>query len=119
MIKTDVLGRMRTSMARRESLLGEFDKSGLSAKKFAELSGIKYQTLATWLQKRRRRGMIPVKGADTVKWLEAVVEQAQVSSGKSMSALVVEFSGSARMEIGNANQAALAADLLRALAKPC
>jgi hypothetical protein len=46
-IKTDVMGRMRTSVARRESLLEEFDKSGLSGKKFAELSGVKYQTLAT------------------------------------------------------------------------
>jgi transposase len=55
-IKTDVLGRMRTSAARRESLLDEFEKSGLSAKKFAGLSGLKYQTLATWLQKRRRQG---------------------------------------------------------------
>jgi hypothetical protein len=118
-IKTDALGRMRTSAARRESLLEEFDKSGLSAKRFSELSGVKYQTLATWLQKRRRRGLTPAKGADTMKWLEAVVEQAQVSGGKSMLALVVEFPGNARMEISNAGQAALAADLLRALAKPC
>jgi len=118
-IKTDTLGRMRTSVARREGLLEEFDKSGLSAKKFSELSGVKYQTLATWLQKRRGRGVTPTKEADTIKWLEAVVEQAQVSGGKSISSLVVEFPGSARMEISNAGQAALAADVLRALAKPC
>jgi hypothetical protein len=46
-IKTDVLSRMRTLVARRESLLKEFKSSGLSAKKFAELAGIKYQTFAT------------------------------------------------------------------------
>ena len=118
-MKTDVLGRMRTSAARRQELLVEFDKSGLSAKKFAEVTGIKYQTLATWLQKHRRRSVASVQGADTVKWLEAVVEQAQVNGGKSISTLVVEFPGGARTEVCNANQAALAADLLRALAKPC
>jgi hypothetical protein len=36
-INTDVLGRKRTSAARREGLLVEFDKSGLSAKRFAKL----------------------------------------------------------------------------------
>ena len=76
MIKTDVLGRMRTSAARRESLLQEFDQSGLSGKKFAGLTGIKYQTLATWLQKRRRQAQVAVKPPGTVNLLEAVVEQA-------------------------------------------
>ena len=30
--------------------LEEYNRSGLSAKKFAELAGVKYQTFATWLQ---------------------------------------------------------------------
>jgi DNA-binding transcriptional regulator YiaG len=53
-IKTDVLGRMKTSAARRESLLDEFERSGLSGAKFAALVGIKYPTFATWTQRRRR-----------------------------------------------------------------
>ena|SRR5579872_892162 len=53
-LKTDSQGWMRTPPARRESLLDEFEQSGLSGAKFAELSGIKYQTFANWLQKRRR-----------------------------------------------------------------
>jgi hypothetical protein len=118
-IKTDVLGRMRTSAARREGVLKEFERSGLSATKFAELAGIKYQTFATWLQKRRRQGQSQTKPADAVRWLEAVVEQGQTSGGKRPLALVVELPGGARMEISDANQAALAADLLQALAKPC
>ena len=117
MIKTDALGRLRTSVARRESLLGEFDKSGLSAKKFAELSGIKYQTLATWLQKRRRQGVAPVNGADPVKWLEAVVEQAQ--SGGAGGGLLLQLPGGVRVEIGNVHQVALAAALVRALGTSC
>ena len=38
--KTDVLGRIKTPAARREQLLDEFERSGLSGCKFAELAGI-------------------------------------------------------------------------------
>jgi hypothetical protein len=44
-LKTDVLGRVRTPAVRRESLLDEFERSGLSGQKFAALVGIKYPTL--------------------------------------------------------------------------
>ena len=47
-LKTDVIGRLRTPLARREQLLDEFEKSGLSGQEFAELAGIKYSTFATW-----------------------------------------------------------------------
>ena len=39
LLKTDTQGRVRTSAQRRESLLAEFDQSGLSGSKFAELAG--------------------------------------------------------------------------------
>ncbi len=45
-LKTDVLGRVKTPPTRREQLLDEFDRGGLSGAKFAELAGIKYQTFA-------------------------------------------------------------------------
>src|SRR5580692_10428588 len=124
-IKTDVLGRMKTPAGRRETLLDEFERSGLSGKKFAALTGIKYQTLATWLQKRRRqRGTYealkaPARAADQVRWLEAVVEQVQAGSGKNPLALVLHLPGGARVEIADARQTALAAALLRALESPC
>ncbi len=34
--RTDTLGRVRTPTERREALLDEFERSGLSAAKFAE-----------------------------------------------------------------------------------
>lgn len=118
-IKTDVLGRMRTPAARREGLLHEFEKSGLSAKKFAELSGIKYQTLATWLQKRRQQSKSSVKATDTVKWLEAVVEQAQNPVAQSASSVVLRLPGGAQIELADRKQIPMAAALVRALAQPC
>jgi hypothetical protein len=39
LLKTDVLGRVRTPAARREQLLDEFERSGTSGQRFAELVG--------------------------------------------------------------------------------
>lgn len=118
-IQADALGRLRVTAERRESLLDEFERSGLSGPKFAELLGLKYQTFATWVQKRRRqRGPAAVgagKSADPVRWLEAVVEQAQGSAGVG----VLHLPGGARMELRDAKQVEVAALLLRALAQPC
>ena len=116
-LKTDKLGRVQTPAARREQVLDEFERSGLSGKKFAALVGIKYPTLATWAAKRRReRGMPPVaKRFKAVRLVEAVVEE---SCGDKKS-LVLELPGGAKMEIEDAQQAALAAALLRTLAKSC
>jgi hypothetical protein len=100
-------------------LLAEFDRSGVSATKFAELVGIKYQTFAIWLQKRRRQVPAAAQAGDPVRWLEAVVEQAGRAGGKPASALRLHLPGGAWVEIQDAPQAMLAAALLRALAQPC
>ncbi len=52
-LKTDALGRVKTPEARREQLLDEFERSGMSGRQFAEFIGVKYQTFATWAQHRR------------------------------------------------------------------
>jgi hypothetical protein len=122
-LKTDTRGRVRTPLARREQLLDEFEQSGLSGKKFAELLGLKYQTFATWAQKRRRaRGApakvpakVSAKSADAVRWLEAVVEQAGPPGALTKAGLVLELPGGAKACIADAKQAALAVALLRAL----
>jgi hypothetical protein len=43
-LKQDGLGRVRTPAVRREQLLEEFERSGLSGAKFAALTGVKYST---------------------------------------------------------------------------
>jgi transposase len=58
-LKTDGLGRVKTPKERREALLDEFERGGMSGTKFAEFVGVKYQTFASWRQKRRRqRGVV-------------------------------------------------------------
>ena len=134
-LKTDVLGRVKTPRGRQEALLDEFERSGVSGVKFAALVGINYQTFATWAQRRRReRGKYPPRtmprsvkprstpeagGNGPLRLLEAVVENAapEVPEGGT---LCVQLPGGARMEVGDVRQAALAAELLRALgARTC
>lgn len=83
-MKQDVLVRVKRSATQRERLLGEFERSGLTGQKFAEMVGIKYQTFATWAQKRRRtRGAYSaVKRPAPLRLLEAVVELDRDTEGK-------------------------------------
>lgn len=123
-LKQDVLGRVRTPKVRREQLLDEFERSGLPGLKFAELAGIKYQTFATWAQKRRRKrgddAAGKVKAAQpSVQWLEAVVASAQNSGCKNFSGLVLHLPGGVRVEVSDEKQVVLAALLLRSLARSC
>ena len=128
LLKSDVLGRVRTPRERREGLLDEFERSGLTGQKFAALVGVKYQTFASWVQKRRkRRGSYgqaePLETRSTVsqpvQWLEAVAE---ARGGSPPKELRVELPGGVSVKIADAGQAVLAARLLRELAvveRPC
>jgi acetyl esterase/lipase len=122
LLKTDDLGRVSTPAARRAHLLDEFERSGLSGAKFAALAGIKYSTFATWAQRRRRQrgpAHVPPKPTDSVQWLEAVVAEAQNPGSKNSLPMLLQLPGGARVEVSDERQAALAAVLVRALAKPC
>lgn len=118
-LKTDSKGRVHMPAVRRESLLDEFERSGLSGKKFAALVGVKYQTFASWAHKRRhQRGGSGAVAADPVRWLEAVVQQAQGPTKSEQTGLKLQLPGGAWVGITDANQIALAAALLHALEKP-
>ena len=56
LLKTDTRGRVRTPAKRRKALLKEFAGSGLSARKFAALVGVRYLTFAHWVQRFREEG---------------------------------------------------------------
>jgi hypothetical protein len=96
-LKTDVLGRVRTPAERRER---------------------------SWAQRRRRdrgngaKAKTPPNQAAAVRWLEAVVEKsAEASKGARAPSLEVHLPGGVRLEIGGAEQVTLAAALLRAWEK--
>jgi transposase-like protein len=115
----DRVGRVRTPRARREALVEEYEKSGMSGVAFAEHVGMKYPTLASWVQKKRRQGQIEPKAPDLnngVQWVEAVVE-ARPDAGERGSGLCIRFAGGAVMEIADPKGALLAAEVLRYLGK--
>ena len=118
-IKTDVKGRLRTPKARQEELLDEFERSGLSGKRFAEVLGIKYQTFAVWVARRRKArpsGATPSSSgkAGPVRWLEATVDRA-AGGGLASAPLMISLPGGASIRLEDPSQAALAAQLIRLL----
>lgn len=118
-IKTDEIGRRKTAAARREQLLDEFDRSGLSGAKFAALTGVKYSTFAAWAHRRRKQpaGSVkaPAKPGDSVRWLEALVEP----SAPAVAGVTLHLPGGVRLEMTRANQATLIAALIGALKQSC
>jgi hypothetical protein len=106
LLKSDTRGRVRTSRVRQESLLDEFEQSGMSGCKFAALGGNKYPTFASWVLRRRKGGRtepaLPAgDSAATVRWLEAVADKSLTSSAANASSLMVELPGGARFAIAS------------------
>jgi hypothetical protein len=124
-IKQDAQGRVRVPRERRESLLDEFERSGVSGAQFARLAGIKYSTFAAWVARRRKTrpsqnelsgamevgGMRSPRGA--LRWCEAVVEGA----GGMGVGLRVELPGGSGVVIDSPGQLALAAELVALVAQ--
>jgi len=54
--KRDERGRRIVNEEERERLLEEYDRSGLTQKKFCKREGINYHTFVTWLGRRRHNG---------------------------------------------------------------
>jgi hypothetical protein len=120
-LSRDARGRVLISRERREALLGEYDRSGMSGVKFAQYVGIKYSTLAYWVQSRRRprrreksllkAGTDTGAGKSAGGWIEAVVEEGS-SPRMPTGGLRIDFAGGASCQISNVAEAALAAELL-------
>jgi transposase-like protein len=124
-LPTDTRGRVRVSRERREELLDEFERSGMTGAQFARSVGLKYQTFAFWRQERRKSKPVAVGGQSatkipSVKWLETVIEKAQPGATAPASSITVRFPSGVSMEVAASSQAAVAAALLRAWEKaPC
>jgi len=59
--KRDRRGRVSWPKQRRDELLAEYERSGLSQAAFARSAGVRYPTFAHWVQEARRapRGLKP------------------------------------------------------------
>lgn len=111
-VTLDTKGRVRTSKEQRRRLLAELERSGMSAAQFARRTGLKYSTLAGWVQ-RSRRTKRPARRSP-LRLLEAVLTPSPSTPG-----LTVLLPGGARLEVREAGQVPLVAALVHALEKSC
>jgi hypothetical protein len=112
-LKVDILKRVRVPKARREAILDEFERSGLSGAAFAKLHDLKYSTFASWSLKRRKN---PSHVSSTLSLAEIIVEAEPRPSWPLQSEHCLHLPGGAWIELnGQADQAQLVAQLLNAL----
>jgi transposase-like protein len=113
---------------RREALLAEFEKSGLSGAEFSRMVGVKYSTFANWRQQwRKRRGGSGeaveqsggVAGGAAVRLWEAVVEDRGEHGPKGAPAagFVIDLPGGCRLVVESPGQLPLAAELVALIAQ--
>jgi hypothetical protein len=128
-VKIDRIGRIKTPRERREALLAEFDRSGMSGQQFAKWAGIKYGTFITWVQKRRRKeapgnadaNLVPGGTKSEVRWVEAVLEKATAKKSDAhpnAAVMIVQGPGGVRLELSEERHVLWAAKLLRHLDVP-
>jgi hypothetical protein len=119
LLKVDRLGRVRTTRRQRGAILAEFDQSGLSGTRFAEIHGIKYSTLVSWLQERKRERQASNQAITSASAVTAPrIELTEVilpGLPESASALQVQLPGGISLQVADVHQARLAAELIRSL----
>ena len=124
-LKTDTRGRVRVPAERREELLNEFERSGISAMRFAKMAGVNYATFANWRQRRREaRAKAQADAASEatapgesvgvnrpVRLFEAFMEPGRGAAASS-GGLMIELAGGARMVVESPTQLRMAAELI-------
>ena len=114
-------------------MLDEFERSGASGAQFARLTGIKYETFAGWVLKRRKvrgrsakttpgsaAGLDDAAGrAGPVRLFEAVVERSAAGGQDPVGArgLVIELPGGSRLVVASPVQLQMAAELVALIAQ--
>ena len=118
-LKQDAGGRLFVPTGRQIELVQEFERSGLSAPKFAAMAGVKYQTFVTWRRKHGTAAPVRRRSAsempEDAAWMEAMV-----ATPTGASRLTLRLPGGATAEITHRDQLPLAVLLLKSIAAtPC
>lgn len=116
-LKQDAMGRVRSTAERRLAVVAEFRRSGLSGYRFARLAGMKYPTLMAWV--KRDSGSAPVVRNASMKQRPLLVEAVVGGPAGTVAPLPVHLGGGVRLELSDAGQLTLAAQLIQALQRPC
>ena len=123
-LKQDRLGRVQRTAEQRAAMVEEFRRSGLTVRRFAQLSGICYNTLWTWLN----LAGVKLRNAPSKapRMLRAVVALPTLPTPPTLppsavDGLCVALGNGVSLNVANAEQVALAALLIKALnaSSPC
>jgi transposase-like protein len=114
-LKSDRRGRLRYTPEQKQVLVEAYETSGLSCPRFAALHGVNYQTLVSWLKKRRQadphhpalRSLVP-----------AELSEAPPRSGMSLPMEVLLPCG-VKLAVHSPSQMDMAATLIRELSRSC
>ena len=102
-LKQDAGGRVFVPTGRQIELVQEFERSGLSAPKFAAMAGVKYQTFVTWRRKHGTAAPVRRRSAsempEDAAWMEAMV-----ATPTGASRLTLRLPGGATAEITHQDQ---------------
>ena len=115
-IKVDANGRLQIPRERRDALLAEFDRSGMTGAAFARHYGIKYTTFAHWIRSRREqknKGQHSKSPSTRSQFL--MIEAAAGTGSVNNGALQVELPNGCRLSLRSRQEAKLAASLINAL----
>jgi transposase-like protein len=107
LLKVDSRGRIQISAERREALLEEFDRSGISGARFAKHYGIKYTTFAHWIRSRKEARK---SGEKSAPFLLVTSEPAPKAQG-----VLIHLPNGASLTVIDTAQAELAGAVIRAL----
>jgi DNA-binding transcriptional regulator YiaG len=117
LVKSDRRGRLRYAPEQKAAMMEAFDSSGLSGPEFASLHGVKYQTFASWLQKRKRPGSA-LAGLPAPARLQLVEVEASAVACLD-GGLRVVLPGGSELHVTCHSVVPLAAALIRELSQPC
>ncbi|MEK7954473.1 IS66 family insertion sequence element accessory protein TnpA [Luteolibacter soli] len=115
-MRSDRRGRLRYAPGQREAILDAFASSGLSGPKFAALHGVKYQTFAAWIQKRKHAGTPAALPAPAGLALVEVEAPAGPCRDPGLSVILP---GGGEIHVASMAAVPLAAALIRELSRSC
>ena len=121
-IRTDQRGRLLIRSEQRQAILAALDQSALSVMGFCRQHGLCYSTVAHWNQKRRKAGATPSLPVIKSAFVEVSVGPEPASTVQPHGPLKLTLPSGASVEITNATQIPLLAQLLQAFdnsARPC
>ena len=107
---------MRAPRGRREQLLREFANSGISARRFAQLTGVSPITVYSWVKRNGLADLLSQK-IGPVSFMEAVLDCSSKMRAGAEAPLLLYLCGGARAEVASIETEPILAHLILELSQ--